>query len=141
MRLILTVILAATLLSPAAAQTPQTPPPRAIAATYCLGDRVSTWINVVILDTDSLKEILIHETVHRRQALDTVTAVGRCPRAHTQVDLLLAEIEAFCVSFDERTKRMLPQQARADYIGKLLRYPGGVPPDSVLSFWQERCGK
>ena len=120
----------------------QAPPAGAAAITYCLGDRASTWVDVRILETDSTTEILVHEAMHRRQMLDTITAVGRCPSAQTPFSYLQSEVEAFCASFDERVKRMSPKKARADYLGKLIRYYRvGLSADVVVGLWQKQCGK
>lgn len=129
-------------------------PPAALATTFCdANGRVRSAIDAALLQrTDSglfadgiLLEVLVHEEVHRAQyAMRPKDGPNGCPRPFTWPELLDAEIEAYCVSFEVAVARGdRPAAVAAGYAQILRRQFGFVfgfaVEAQVDQRWRAKC--
>lgn len=118
----------------------QVAPPGAIAWTSCLGRTVATYIDVAILGADSTDEILYHESIHRRQAVDSLAKTGACPLIVSPAQLLNYEIEAYCASDSIHVKRDTREHAKAITLERLMReFHAALPAFTITQSWQQAC--
>ncbi len=118
----------------------QSAPPGAIAWTSCLGRSVTTYIDVAILGADSTDEILYHESVHRRQATDSLAKTGACPLIVSPAQLLNYEIEAYCASDSIHIRRDTSEQTKAITLQRLMRqFHAALPAFTITQSWQHAC--
>ena len=122
--------------SPLKAQDPNT----ILAVTPCEGRSVATFINLILLGTDSAKEILTHEAVHREQANRSIRQLGHCPFYSDHRLLLEHEVEAYCVSSVERVKRTHDEEENNySTVQRLRNQFQEMPTDSLVAAWQRGC--
>lgn len=118
----------------------QNAPPGAVAWTSCLGPHVNTYIDVAILGADSTDEILYHESIHRRQAYDSLAKTGACPLIVSPAQLLNYEIEAYCASDSIRVKREPLAVAQATTLDRLVReFHAALPLFTITQSWRQGC--
>lgn len=114
-------------------------PSTVMAVTPCQYNKVATFVNIAYLGTDSAKEILSHEAVHRHQAEWTITHLGHCPDYSDHLLLLHDEVEAYCVSSKERIKRKDAEEVNYSTIGRLRNQFEDLPKDTLIAYWQRGC--
>lgn len=114
-------------------------PQAALAITTCLGGRAKSVIDIAIIGTDSLAEIVAHEKVHIKQV---ERAKPGCPKYASTWDLLAAEVEAYCVSRHYRAKRpgWTLEEANKDAIARLQnQMNGAINKKAIETYYRENC--
>lgn len=114
-------------------------PSTVMAVTPCQYNKVATFVNIAYLGTDSAKEILSHEAVHRQQAEWSITHLGHCPDYSDHLLLLHDEVEAYCVSSKERSKRKDRQEINYSTVGRLRAQFQDLTTDTLIAYWQRGC--
>lgn len=129
-------------------------PPNALATTFCdERGRVRSVIDAELFErTDSgyvahpvVVEILVHEAVHRAQAAARPKdGPNGCPRPYTWLELLDAEIEAYCASFEVAVARGdRPEVIGRGYAQILSEFGpvlGGVAVEAQINArWHAKC--
>ncbi len=134
---LVTLILLFTLLS-VVANAQSGLPPGALASTSCLGGHIQTAIDVRIIGTDSLEEILVHEAKHREQAMRTAPM---CPKYDRPDQLLNDEVEAYCTSRPIRMQRgFTEQEVDANYLMRLIyQFKGALPRFTITDTYSRSC--
>lgn len=114
--------------------------PGALAETYCIGGRITSVINMEIIGTDSLAEIVAHETIHRAQIAGRSTP-GNCPPPLTPAQLLQDEVEAYCGSRPFRIAQGFSKEAvDSNYISRLNNQLGrALPKFTISSTYLQSC--
>lgn len=74
----------------------------ALAETSCLGGRIQSVIDMALVGTDSLQEVVVHEMKHQEQARKFAPG---CPNYTNPAELLVDEVEAYCASRPYRIAR------------------------------------
>lgn len=118
--------------------------PDAIATTYCDETGVvRSVMDMNVIGSDEQAEVEAHEAVHRAQArLRPHDGAHGCPRPYTMVELAVAEVEAYCVSFDVAVARgASPDEVRASYSGRLHRQFGSHFHRLIQQLWSDTCAK
>lgn len=113
-------------------------PPGAIAVTSCLGGRTQTSIDVDVIGTDSLQEILVHEAKHREQAL---RVLPNCPVYDNVFHLLTDEVEAYCASRPVRMVRgYTEREVDMNYIARLIvQFNGAMSRRTIIDSYHYGC--
>lgn len=124
------------------------PPPDVVplAVTYCY-DRDSlppfsvSFINPVVLGTDSLQEVVVHEARHDRMNRDSLAATGHCPGPQTDSARLDREVYAYCASDSVRVKRTHSiVEAGVVTVDRLvMQFENRIPVGEITRRWQAGC--
>lgn len=127
------------------------PPPAnlvPIAVTYChTADSMAhaftvTFINVSLLGTDSLEEVLVHERAHDRMNRDSLSRVGHCPGpVGSPRGQLEREVYAYCLSDSVRVARTRNvSEAGQTTVRRLMnQFKDQIPAPLIVWLWSIRC--
>jgi len=138
LRLIGSFVALSLLLSPSVAEAQD--PTNTLAVTPCYQNKVATFVNIVLLGTDSAKEILTHERRHVEQAEWTIKHLGHCPSYEDHTILLTDEVDAYCVSSVERVKRTHDEEENSySTVQRLRNQFQEMPTDTLVAAWQRGC--
>lgn len=119
-----------------------------IAVTYChTSDSTAraftvTFINVSLMGTDSLDEVLVHERAHDRMNRDSLRLLGHCPGpigdARAQLE---REVYAYCVSDSVRVARTkdASEAGHTTVVRLMNQFNGRLPAPLIARIWSLRC--
>ena len=118
-------------------------PPNTVAITYCVSGagmrRIRSVLDMGVLGSDSLAEVVAHEAMHRAQMARR--PAGTCPDYGDPLVKLADEIEAYCASRPVRMRRGFTKgEVDGSYIARLMvQFAGLVDAQELIARYFAGC--